>query len=148
MKKISSIIKYYLILLASTLLLLLGQFKFIIKLSYQQIFYKARLVKKYLIYSEDNELNLKNRINQFLIHRKTKYKFSYNKFKENFQSRLESIFKNEKNILFKKYRNPKVSIIIPTYKDFNYTFKCLKSISNSRSKTSYEIILIDDSPPG
>jgi len=48
-------------------------------------------------------------------------------------------------IEFKKEENPIVSIIIPVYNKFNYTYSCLKSILNhSGGKTGYEIIIADD----
>ena len=48
-------------------------------------------------------------------------------------------------ITFKKENNPAVSIIIPVYNQFNYTYNCLKSIhGNSGGEVSYEIIIADD----
>ena len=50
-------------------------------------------------------------------------------------------FKITKNHLF---GNPLVSIIIPVYNKFEYTNKCIKSIFNTSSNISYEIIIADD----
>ena len=46
---------------------------------------------------------------------------------------------------FKKESNPKVSIIIPVYNQFVYTYHCLESIlHNTGDKISYEIIIAND----
>ena len=44
----------------------------------------------------------------------------------------------------KKYDKPLVSIIIPVYNKFKYTFKCIISILNNIDTISYEIIIADD----
>jgi len=49
-----------------------------------------------------------------------------------------------KKILFEKQNNPLVSIIIPIYNQYNYTFKCLQSIKKNVRSNNYEIILADD----
>lgn len=50
-----------------------------------------------------------------------------------------------KSIEFKKENKPVVSIIIPVYNQFNYTYNCLKSIiENSGDKINYEIIIAND----
>jgi GT2 family glycosyltransferase len=49
------------------------------------------------------------------------------------------------SILFKKENTPLVSIIIPVYNQFSYTYNCLKSIlHHSGDKVSYEIIIAND----
>ena len=40
--------------------------------------------------------------------------------------------------------NPKVSIIIPVYNEFHYTYCCLKSILKNSGDDSYEVIIADD----
>lgn len=45
---------------------------------------------------------------------------------------------------FTEYENPKVSIVIPVYNQFGYTYNCLKSILKHTEKVSYEIIIADD----
>lgn len=40
--------------------------------------------------------------------------------------------------------NPKVSIVIPVYNQFDYTHACIKSIINTVKDVSYEIIIGDD----
>lgn len=51
----------------------------------------------------------------------------------------------EKNHLrFTHYAHPTVSIIIPVYNQFEYTYKCLKSIQQHTKGITYEIIIADD----
>lgn len=45
---------------------------------------------------------------------------------------------------FPVYKNPKVSIVIPVYNQFGYTYNCLKSILEYSGDISYEIIVADD----
>lgn len=43
-----------------------------------------------------------------------------------------------------KYENPLVSIIIPVYNQFSYTYGCLESIISNTKNVSYEVIIGDD----
>jgi len=47
-------------------------------------------------------------------------------------------------IIFKKVSEPLVSIIIPVYNQWSYTYSCLKAIVENTSNVSYEIIIADD----
>lgn len=47
-------------------------------------------------------------------------------------------------IEFERYENPEVSIIIPVYNQFTYTYWCLDSINKNSGEIKYEIILADD----
>ncbi len=47
-------------------------------------------------------------------------------------------------LLFKQFNNPLVSIIIPVYNQFNYTYLCLKSILDNSGDIEYEVIIADD----
>ncbi len=49
-----------------------------------------------------------------------------------------------RKLVFKKFEDPIVSIIIPVYNQFTYTYNCLKSIADHSGKVSYEIIIADD----
>jgi len=157
--KISYIFKYYLFLLAGALLLLIIS----VGRSFKRLKFNIKeLLKLICIYSVYNKKNIASM--EFFIIRQlpifnvffrrlipinliVKYPKLFHLIK-NFPSRTFRIkYTTNKNILFKKNKNPKVSIIIPTYNDFFYTSRCLTSISIAKSKTSYEIILIDDSPP-
>ncbi len=45
-------------------------------------------------------------------------------------------------IEFENYENPKISIIIPVFNQYELTLRCLNTIK--KTKTPYEIILVDD----
>lgn len=45
---------------------------------------------------------------------------------------------------FVKQDQPKVSIVIPVYNQFEYTYNCLRSILENSGEVSYEIILAND----
>ena len=47
-------------------------------------------------------------------------------------------------IIFPVFAIPKVSIIIPVYNEFEYTYNCLKSILKNSGDVPYEIIVADD----
>lgn len=47
-------------------------------------------------------------------------------------------------LVFRKWDAPKVSIVIPVYNQFTYTYNCLKSILENSGDVSYEIIIADD----
>lgn len=56
-----------------------------------------------------------------------------------------SIIKTPAKFLhFEKNDNPKISVIIPVFNQFELTMKCLESILQSTKAKNYEIILIDD----
>ncbi|GIO70014.1 glycosyltransferase [Paenibacillus cookii] len=56
------------------------------------------------------------------------------------------LFANEdlKHLEFDHVENPLVSIIIPVYNQWNYTYSCLASILENTKDTSYEVIIADD----
>lgn len=47
-------------------------------------------------------------------------------------------------LVFEKHDNPVVSIVIPVYNQFTYTYNCLKSIYVHSGDVTYEIIVADD----
>lgn len=47
-------------------------------------------------------------------------------------------------IEFENYMFPEVSIVIPVYNQFAYTYECLKSIRKNTEGVSYEVIIADD----
>jgi GT2 family glycosyltransferase len=56
-----------------------------------------------------------------------------------------SILKDEKQtLLFPAESTPQISIIIPVYNNFNYTYLCLQSILVNTPNIPYEIIIADD----
>lgn len=61
--------------------------------------------------------------------------------------RYKALAKLEKNFLplsFKKTESPVVSIIIPVYNNFLYTYNCLKSIVEVTEGVEYEVIIVDN----
>ena len=148
--KIFLIIKYYITLLVGGILLIFYRFF--------QIFISIRLIhsfKKYILFTENNYVFLKKKTtkylldlnNYFFLRTKLNFRSLWLKFIIQVLNKLRIKFYPQKNIFLKKYKNPIISIIIPTYNDLYYTIKCLESISKAKTKIPYEIILIDDSPP-
>lgn len=64
------------------------------------------------------------------------------KYRNLFLEKKEKALKNFKNE-FTKFENPLVSIIIPIYNKFDFTFACLSSI-HINTEIPYEVILIDN----
>lgn len=56
----------------------------------------------------------------------------------------ESSIEMYDEIEFPVTENPVVSIVIPAYNQFGYTYQCLKSIRENSGEVSYEVILADD----
>ncbi len=55
----------------------------------------------------------------------------------------KSIEEYEK-LTIKEWENPEVSIVIPVYNQFDYTYNCIKSIKKQSVDMTYEIIIGDD----
>ncbi len=49
-----------------------------------------------------------------------------------------------KKISVPSFEEPKVSIVIPVYNEFDYTYQCIQSIIDNVKNVSYEIIIGDD----
>ena len=47
-------------------------------------------------------------------------------------------------INFKKSANPKVSIVIPAYNKWQFTYHCLRSIQENTQKIEFEVIVVDN----
>lgn len=47
-------------------------------------------------------------------------------------------------LVFAESENPQVSIVIPVYNQFGYTYNCLRSILEHSGNVSYEVIIADD----
>lgn len=56
---------------------------------------------------------------------------------------IADISKCEK-IHFERVEKPLVSIVIPVYNQFSFTYHCLKAISENTQSVSYEVIIADD----
>ena len=116
--------------------------KQIFSLSKNLLFNLAKLIRHM------NQHNL----NKFIQHIK-KGNFSFINEKINFytNNEIKSIeldliqdVIDYKIIEFKKVEKPQVSIIIPVYNQFEYTYKCLQSILKYTDEIDYEIIIADD----
>lgn len=61
-------------------------------------------------------------------------------------SRVESAkdISEYQSLTFSKQKKPQVSIVIPVYNQFEYTYNCLKSILNNSGEITYEIIIAND----
>lgn len=99
-------------------------------------FNKANLKKlKYYMNSEDIN-QVQHRIDSFVNRHET--------ISESF-SKVQLFDITEFSTLrFEKQENPLVSIIIPVYNQFKYTYSCLASILENTKGLSYEIIIADD----
>ena len=62
----------------------------------------------------------------------------------NSEDKKLSAGKKFKKLIFKKFANPEVSIIIPVYNNWDYTYNCLLSVLINTSNVDYEIIVADD----
>ena len=49
-----------------------------------------------------------------------------------------------RQIIFPKFDEPLISIIVPVHNQFSYTWRCLKSVAVATWGLSFEVILIDD----
>jgi len=95
-------------------------------------------IKKVIYYMKNG--NARHVLNQL--------KFRLGVFKslnnKRFLSKHPVLKENYEKLVFNKYENPLVSIIIPVYNQFEYTYNCLESILNNTVDVEYEIIIADD----
>lgn len=56
----------------------------------------------------------------------------------------QSDIEDYSKLIFQSVEKPQVSIVIPVFNQFCYTYKCLKSILEHTEKTPYEVIIADD----
>lgn len=93
--------------------------------------------KKFVYYFKNQNLSmLENRVETY-IDRNTN---------DNSQLNL-TLIKNDNNyqkITIEKSLKPFVSIVIPVYNQWDYTYSCIKSIVANTTNVSYEIIVADD----
>ncbi|MBM7609065.1 GT2 family glycosyltransferase/ubiquinone/menaquinone biosynthesis C-methylase UbiE/predicted nuclease with TOPRIM domain [Lysinibacillus composti] len=94
-------------------------------------------VKKFIYYAKNQNLSmLENRVDNY-IERNTSDT-------SEFKLSLIDIEQSYEKITFEKFATPDVSIIIPVYNQWHYTYSCLKSILANTQNVSYEIIIADD----
>jgi len=68
------------------------------------------------------------------------------KYQEPPQTELE-LFENQQikdKLIFPKFDNMLVSIVIPVYNQWDYTYSCLQSILENTQEVNYEVIIADD----
>jgi O-antigen biosynthesis protein len=61
------------------------------------------------------------------------------------RERLSKVAAEFPRLHFEEIDNPLVSIVIPVYNKFRTTYNCLKAISENKSRSTFEIIIVDDS---
>ncbi|HPZ06889.1 MAG TPA: glycosyltransferase [Candidatus Eremiobacteraeota bacterium] len=94
-------------------------------------------IKKFLYYIRKEDTGeFGNRINVYL----DKYSPLPSDYKLDL---IENITSYEK-LCFEKQEHPVVSIVIPVYNQWTYTYGCLLSILRNTSDIAYEIIIVDD----
>ncbi|MBQ8189971.1 MAG: glycosyltransferase [Lachnospiraceae bacterium] len=57
---------------------------------------------------------------------------------------VENKFEDYAKLTFPKWDTPQVSIVIPVYNQFDYTYHCLESILKNSGNCTYEVILAND----
>ncbi|MBZ4687982.1 MAG: glycosyltransferase [Clostridiales bacterium] len=72
------------------------------------------------------------------------YLEKFNNTQEKSSIQIVDQIESKHKIIFEKSENPLVSIIIPVYNQWEYTYSCLKSIYENTNDISYEIIIADD----
>ncbi|RAV13793.1 glycosyltransferase [Paenibacillus contaminans] len=93
-------------------------------------------IKKFMYYSRtDKTALLQNRIDNYLDRQQSQPKQEFT---------ITKIDDTSKKLIFPKTDNPTISIIIPVYNQWSYTYSCLASILENTDGVSYEIIIADD----
>lgn len=59
-------------------------------------------------------------------------------------SRMEKSLADYEKLTFPKWDKPQVSIVIPVYNQFDYTYHCLQSILKNSGECTYEVIIAND----
>lgn len=96
-------------------------------------------LKNMFIYLDEEDINsVMERVEQTLLIEENKREVAYENISE-----IKSIEECQE-IVFEVVDNPQVSIIIPVYNQFSFTYYCLKAIKENTKKISYEIIMGDD----
>lgn len=63
---------------------------------------------------------------------------------DNVSSTEKDTINNYNRMAFPLFMRPTVSIIIPVYNEFTYTYNCLKSILKNSGDVAYEVLIADD----
>ena len=100
-----------------------------------------KIKKFFYLLKKDGITSVSNRIDDALIGTKiNKIKMDISKVEE----KSKKTFEDYSRIEISNYRNPKVSIVIPVYNEFEHTYNCIKSISKHSEEVEYEIIIAND----
>ena len=127
--------------------------RFIVKIIFNLISHPRIIFKKIninnckVLYKKNYNKIFKNNIEYLSCEKILKfnnYDFKIKFFKYEQEKTNVSNIKLYNEIRFKYTEQPKVSIIIPVYNEFNYTYLCLLSIFKNTCDIPYEIILADD----
>jgi GT2 family glycosyltransferase/glycosyltransferase involved in cell wall biosynthesis len=65
-------------------------------------------------------------------------------FSQQLELLLESLQRNYPPIVIDPDPNPVISIIIPVYNKFEFTYRCVKSVEETGAQIPYEVIIVDD----
>ncbi|MFL0581105.1 glycosyltransferase [Solibacillus silvestris] len=120
-----------------------GKIRFFAKMAKRVIFDRnfkminKENIKKFRYYYKNQELSmLENRVDNF-IERNTNTASPL-------KLEIEELDKNYDKLIFTSFDKPKVSIVIPVYNQWHYTYACLKSILTHTHNVAYEVIIADD----
>lgn len=96
---------------------------------------KSNLKKLQYYLNTEDVGNIESRIHHFM-----------NRHKEvnQFEIKLVDSNADKEKIIFPQFESPLVSIVVPVYNQWDYTYSCLKSISLHTDHIAYEIIIADD----
>jgi len=109
--------------------------KIIIKKNYKLL--NKNNVKKFIYYSKNQNLSmLETRVDDYIERN--------NSDSSELKLTITETVQEYHQISFEKHSTPTVSIVIPVYNQWNYTYSCLKSIFTNTGQVSYEIIIADD----
>jgi GT2 family glycosyltransferase len=93
-------------------------------------------IRKFFYYLKTEDVSrVENKIDNYLIEHTESKGLELQLFKPT---------ESKQKISFIKHDNPLVSIIIPVYNQWEYTYFCLKSILENTNGIAYEIIIADD----
>ena len=82
---------------------------------------------------------------EFLLRKLHLQKFFQRKSNQEYiDAVLNMKFSDVQPIRFKKYEKPKVSIIIPVYNKWQFTYHCLHAIEKNTSDILFEVIVVDN----
>lgn len=107
--------------------------KYLLKIWYLRNYVSKHNVRKFFFYLKKGEFSfIREKLNIYTVNN------------EEYPSLELCTVEHFEHLDFKVEEEPKVSIIIPVYNQFEFTYKCLKSILHNTQGVAYEIIIADD----